>query len=628
MTNIIYININQSPVILVDGLTLDDIKAKFSWILNAETENAIIGTQNNLITWYSGDWLDGDWYNGYWYSGTWHQGLWEQGTFDSITFDQNQLFSGKLVITDRNLNYSQFLSGTWETGTFINGTFGTSGNTNVNTIWENGIFQNGLFINSQWYTGTWQNGNFQNSVWSGGSFFNGTFDGYNWYTGNFFGGDFISGNWYTGEFNQIHPKILARFGASTDNTSICNWYNGNFRKGQFMSGFVLDNIGNTLPSTNQTLSTWYNGYWYNGSWYGGTFLDGKWYNGLWYGGIWGTWATNYESPNYIIYSSSTWNQLLNINDTNYATNLLSNIINNGVYGILVFSGFTFNVDPTANICGINLQIVRSGFYENILSMGQTQDYIVSIEGDSSNITPNFYNGSFTSFSCSSYVTNDYYSFNATGSSHGSYYINSGLFNLNSNDILLINIETFQFSSSVISSILIYWSGSSSATQFIGSIIIGSGTYFNQSQYIIPNITGLGYLIFEYLITNIPIIFSQNISIIKLLNLSNSNPFSYNNSFNVETINYGGYQNYVGLSGLNYSNINDLKVHYITQSTTSSKASYNFTVESRLYDLNLKIYNQTYPTWVNGTWYNGLWINGTFEDGTFIGGTWINGNING
>jgi hypothetical protein len=53
--NIIKVNINQEEVILVDGLTLDDIKAKFSWFLNARTKNAIIGKNKTKLVWYGGE---------------------------------------------------------------------------------------------------------------------------------------------------------------------------------------------------------------------------------------------------------------------------------------------------------------------------------------------------------------------------------------------------------------------------------------------------------------------------------------------------------------------------------------------------------------------------------------------
>lgn len=95
---------------LRDGLTIDILKEKYQWVLDAEIENAIIGLKEDKIIWYdgiwrSGAWIYGIWKNGTWMSGVWHNGIWENG----------------------NWNYGLWKNGIWENGNWWNGT------------WENGF---------------------------------------------------------------------------------------------------------------------------------------------------------------------------------------------------------------------------------------------------------------------------------------------------------------------------------------------------------------------------------------------------------------------------------------------------------------------------------------------------------
>lgn len=340
--NIVNLNIHQEPVILVDGLTLDDIKAKYSWLLNARTKNAIIGEESSgqQIAWYGGEWLDGEWFDGVWYAGIWHRGIWEKGSWYAYKLNREALLDDRFVVEEDDDKYSHFLSGRWLTGNFYRGIFGYghsywSGQTQYeievsefksscvnwvtndsDAIWENGRFHNGRFINAEWLNGHFLNGCIYNSRWRNGDFFNGYFEGYDWYEGRFFGGDFLKGIWYNGEVNEINPQIPARIGSTTvDKQEIqVEWYDGFFRKGSFHSGLVKDASGNTIASTNHYMSRWYNGTFENGQWYGGNFEDGKWLNGQWFGGVWGTWSTDWVYPEYVWVegTGSTWSNLENL----------------------------------------------------------------------------------------------------------------------------------------------------------------------------------------------------------------------------------------------------------------------------------------------------------------------------
>lgn len=303
----ISVNINDEPVILLDGLTLDDLKAKYSWIFNAKIKNAILGEVNNTLVWYMGEWIDGEWLGGIWYSGIWHRGIWERGTWHAYNLDRNMLLNGTFKILEINDEFSTFKTGTWQKGDFYQGKFGLETELNwintgsTNTEWLNGTFHNGQFMNSLWVNGDFKNGMFYNSWWKNGNFYNGTFQKHTWETGNWYGGDFIEGIWYNGVFNQTNRNVKSRFGVTTNliDKKQCIWKNGTFSRGEFHSGLHLDSEGNVTFSTNNEISKWEYGIWKSGDWYGGHFERGEWFSGTWHGGVWGTWVTEWKTPEYI-----------------------------------------------------------------------------------------------------------------------------------------------------------------------------------------------------------------------------------------------------------------------------------------------------------------------------------------
>jgi hypothetical protein len=310
MANVI--NIEYSKTLtnftMIDGLTIDIVKRKYIWLLNAIVENAIIGQDDYGLVWYSGNWLAGEWEDGTWYSGIWYDGEWKNGKFYSYRFDTRQLLlRNKRVLEKDNPIYSQFRNGIWRRGEFFNGYFGPEVNildwdyqAKVDLIfsatrWESGTFYNGVFRNTVWLQSPGQksifkNGIFYNSEWLNGTFLNGTFQGYMWWDGNFTGGDFIFGQWITGTFSQSNPNIKSRFGSMpiTGNTMIGTsviWYDGQFISGEFHSGLNIIS-GVTSVSDNHNRTWWMAGDWYKGSWYGGTHVSGQFFNGNWYEGFW------------------------------------------------------------------------------------------------------------------------------------------------------------------------------------------------------------------------------------------------------------------------------------------------------------------------------------------------------
>lgn len=109
---------------MVGGMSIDDIKIKYNWFLNAKVKDAVIGEDKNGLVWYKGEWTCGTWEGGTWYSGTWIDGRWKKGNWFSYDIDEDEMLKGKLYINRLDISKSQFLGGFWEGGTFNYGIFG------------------------------------------------------------------------------------------------------------------------------------------------------------------------------------------------------------------------------------------------------------------------------------------------------------------------------------------------------------------------------------------------------------------------------------------------------------------------------------------------------------------------
>jgi hypothetical protein len=300
---IVNIENNVNNILLTDDLTIELLKVRYNWILNASIKNAVLGLDDYGLVWYSGEWICGEWEDGTWYSGIFHDGIWKKGRWYSYLLDKSMILTKRFVIIEEDKMYSQFLNGKWWNGEWHNGIFGNdndvSGMTSTQVIsesvlspyWYNGTFYTGLFKNSVWKNGIFYNGTFKNSYWMNGKFYNGYFDNYEWWSGAFYGGDFVKGDWRTGTFNQIKTDILARFGTQSGTTSdgtFSTWESGVFENGQFMSGLNVDASGNTIASDCHHTTHWKDGTYNNGLWYGGHFEKGLFNYGKWYGGIFNT----------------------------------------------------------------------------------------------------------------------------------------------------------------------------------------------------------------------------------------------------------------------------------------------------------------------------------------------------
>jgi hypothetical protein len=336
------IDFEKSNIIFVDGLTLEKIKIKYNWILNASIKDAIIGEDDRGIVWYFGDWLCGEWYDGTWYSGNFYEGIWYDGLWYSYDLDKFDVLNQKFFIKQEGSQYSQFHNGIWKNGIFYDGTFGINtgetwtdyelfygeypnfrietDNISGNIIysnkdlatWLNGTFHTGLFYDAIWVNGNHLNGTMTNSKWLDGKWFNGTFDGDEWFNGFWYNGKFIKGTWQNGTFTKYDNNIISEFGNTKldtdDYSAICIWYNGTWIKGDWYSGYNVDSNKKPIESDKNYLSIWYNGTWKNGTWYGGHFYNGTWENGIWKNGIFGRISTtDWSEPELVSTRPDTYN---------------------------------------------------------------------------------------------------------------------------------------------------------------------------------------------------------------------------------------------------------------------------------------------------------------------------------
>ena len=339
---------NIDNIILISGLTIEILKIKYNWVLNANVKNCILGEDKNGLVWFSGEWICGEWENGTWYSGIWHDGTWKNGNWYSYLIDKAMIISNRFVILNTNRTYSEFRNGIWKDGNFYNGTFGYDRNIDGKielelidknfqcSYWEKGKFYDGLFKNSVWFDGLFYYGDMLNSYWLNGKFYSGTFNYHNlggtknWYNGNWYGGDFIEGNWGNGIFDQIDNNIKSRFGISNSGNAMTIWWNGDFYNGEFHSGLNIDYSGNTIPDTNNGKTHWMNGNFRGGSWYGGHFENGHFYNGQWYGGVFNT-KTGSTMMNTCIWHNGNWFNGLWINGIFEYGHFYNGIILDGLF---------------------------------------------------------------------------------------------------------------------------------------------------------------------------------------------------------------------------------------------------------------------------------------------------------
>lgn len=401
---ILNINFYKQNIKLVDNLTLEEMKSRYGWILNASIENAIIGqTKDKRLIWYSGTWKDGIWKNGIWCSGIWENGEWWNGVLNSLEFSEYELLNYvkdddetdtpliDIINKKKNINSSLFKKGVWVNGRFEYGHFGIENtydttnqiyNTKIpnkdktlieDLTWENGIFNNGIMVNCLWKNGEFKRGCFLNSIWENGIFEEGKLYNSIWENGDWKGGDFIKGEWFNGNFQQTKKDRLSRFGfTDITNDTQCIWFDGNFYSGEWFCGYDKEEQY-IIPSKNNEVSIWYDGNFNDGTWYGGMFMSGKWKNGIWKNGIFGVYSSVFYISNYL--QGTNWED--DLEGVKFDTNMeTSGTINNDIKTLITDDLLSkdFNINEhfiksmSKNLTNIELVIKEEGFFNTATNM--------------------------------------------------------------------------------------------------------------------------------------------------------------------------------------------------------------------------------------------------------------------
>jgi hypothetical protein len=264
---------------LIDGLNIETVNLQYSWLLEAELSDALIGKIGNDLVWYSGTWIFGRWFGGIWQSGVWMSGDWYEGTWNS-----NKV-TDKKISADVDTKTVDFNQSIWYTGRWYDGTW--NGGVWNNGRWYGGTWNNGMWHKGTWNDGTWNNGSFEGGIWVLGTWNNGIFNCKNepayWLDGKWYGGDFENGMWYNGYWEQKNTK--SRFGTKSFNSRTANWQAGVWVSGSFYSFINTDDKGLLDVSDVHKYSIWKTGQWLSGEWYGGIAYNMDFKTGTWYGGI-------------------------------------------------------------------------------------------------------------------------------------------------------------------------------------------------------------------------------------------------------------------------------------------------------------------------------------------------------
>lgn len=276
--NLVNLDLTKYKIRFLDGLSLEEVSKNFSWFLEAEVSDAIIGRNDSGLVWYSGIWRCGRWFGGEWLSGRWVSGDWYDGIWNS--------YDVKVGIISASINnYQDERSSRWLGGRWFGGTW--SGGSWFNGRFYGGTWNEGVWYNGIWNDGTWLDGVFQGGVWVLGKWLGGLLNSdakpSYWLDGEFISGDFENGTWYNGKFGD--KKTISRFGTKSTNSRPSTWHGGKWINGDFHSRLNIDDKGQPIISDIHKYSIWKTGLWLGGNFWGGIAYNIDFRGGKWKGGI-------------------------------------------------------------------------------------------------------------------------------------------------------------------------------------------------------------------------------------------------------------------------------------------------------------------------------------------------------
>jgi len=104
-------------------MKISELKNAPQWLLDADTLNADVVLNGDIIQWCDGVWWDGVWRGGEWCGGEWRGGVW--------------------------------CDGVWCDGVWCDG------------VWRGGVWRGGEWRGGEWCDGVWCGGEWRGGVWRG-----------------------------------------------------------------------------------------------------------------------------------------------------------------------------------------------------------------------------------------------------------------------------------------------------------------------------------------------------------------------------------------------------------------------------------------------------------------------------
>jgi len=506
------------------------------------------------------------------------------------------------IIGESTDNKLIWYSGEWLCGEWFDG------------YWYSGVFHQGIWRNGDWYSyqldlsqarngvlyieddASNDNSHFLSGTWIYGTHHNGTF-GLN------------ENYWDTQTKYDINYTVLTNYNLDWDTTeSNCIWKYGNFLDGIFInSRWEYGNFYN-----GKMINSW----WENGLFYNGTFEDHTWITGKWYGGdfLQGKW---YDG----IFTEIGDNlSRFGINSGN------GYIVSRWYDGIFLAGEFHSGLKEISGITFPSEEHLSSRWYEGTFKGGiwyggqfEQGDWITGTWKDGiwgTWVTENWY---YPNLALIHETGNTQWTYteNLTGYTDEYAYLQTTGVSLLTSGWTYSNILSFG-----------NWRDTNGNSFDLpsGSTITGMQTKIERSAYYNTTLGGTT--------DNVVSMYNYNIP------ASGSNYATQTDFFtsDKQTIYYGRFENYwiegtgstqtTWISNLTSELFNDDQMFFL-YGTTNYKYEYMspvFDMYAKLYNIGLRVFYYTSPTWYNGTWENGLWINGTWENGDFLQGTWLNGTF--
>jgi hypothetical protein len=346
--SLINIDYNDYGFRMIDGLNLEIVNKQFSWLLESDIQNALIGYDGTNLIWYSGIALYARFIGPMiWYSGQIFDGYVDNTTMYSVQVtDLGLSASVNMKISD--VSFTQIYGGNFTNTNFTGGTFYgnfTSGNFN------GAIFGGGEFTSATASFSIFSGGTLVTAICNN-CIFNSDISQLSVVSAQIVDSDFQNGIIYSSIFSQS-PNGLALLGSKSSNSQPTLFYGGKILNSNIFANLITDTNGNYINSIDHQVTKIYSGEINNCICYGGSYYSTSMKNSTFNSGIF--------FDNSVIGIDTTSNTItlmgtyrFNIGDTitfidNDLGNTFSYLGTNTSPGIYTINNITFDINDNTQI---------------------------------------------------------------------------------------------------------------------------------------------------------------------------------------------------------------------------------------------------------------------------------------